>query len=115
MPEKSSTEFDEDGNPIYNVQRAWSEYEKRLHEKEKRRITELDRLQKEGRLVYKEDIEAAQAAINAQLMNRAEALPKQIKMDIPHLTPEEMAAIEKRVVQIFEAVANHDYAEVAND
>ena len=111
--EKSAAaDFDENGVPVYNVQRAWAEYEKRLHEKEKRQITALERMEKEGILVYREDIEAAQAAVNAQIMSRAEALPKQIKLDIPHLTLEEMAAIEKRVMQIFEAVSEHDYAEV---
>jgi hypothetical protein len=108
----AAADFDKNGVPVYNVQRAWAEYEKRLHEKEKRQITALERMEKEGILVYREDIEAAQAAVNAQIMSRAEALPKQIKLDIPHLTLEEMAAIEKRVMQIFEAVSEHDYAEV---
>lgn len=112
VPPSGAADFDENGVPVYNVQRAWSEYEKRLHEEEKRKITTLERMQKEGMLVYREDIEAAQAAVNTQIMSRAEALPKQIKLDIPHLTLEEMAAIEKRVMQIFEAVAEHDYAEV---
>ena len=83
-----------------------------MHEHEKRQLTTLARMREEERLVYREDMEAAQSAINLQIMNRAEALPKQIKLDIPHLTLEEMVIIEKRVMEIFEAVAEHDFEEL---
>ena len=98
----------EDDVPDYNQERA-------LHEREKRLLAELARMEKEGELVYREDIEAAQSAINLQILNRAEALPKQIKMDIPHLTIEEMTIIERRVIEVFEAVANHDFSELEGE
>ena len=66
----------------------------------------------ENRLVYREDMEAAQNAVNLQILSRAEALPKQIKLDIPHLTLEEMAVIERRVLEIFESVSAHDFEEL---
>jgi hypothetical protein len=72
-------------------------------------------MREEGLLVYREDVEAAQNAVNMQIMSRAEALPKQIKLDIPHLTLKEMEAIEKRVMDIFEAVADHDFEELPDD
>jgi predicted GIY-YIG superfamily endonuclease len=101
-----------DQAPDITNERAWAEYEKRMHEHEKRQLTTLTRMREEERLVYREDVEAAQSAINLQIMNRAEALPKQIKLDIPHLTLEEMVVIEKRVMEIFEAVAEHDFEEL---
>lgn len=95
-----------DGERVdYNLERA-------LHEREKRMLAELERMQKEGELVYREDIEAAQNAVNLQILNRAEALPKQIKLDIPHLTAEEMLLIEKRIFEVFEAVANYEFEEL---
>ncbi len=95
-----------DGERVdYNLERA-------LHEREKRMLAELERMQTEGELVYREDIEAAQNAVNLQILNRAEALPKQIKLDIPHLTAEEMLLIEKRIFEVFEAVANYEFEEL---
>jgi hypothetical protein len=105
-------EYGVDDPPDITTERAWAEYEKRMHEREKRQLTTLTRMREEEKLVYKEDVEAAQSAINLQIMNRAEALPKQIKLDIPHLSLEEMAIIEKRVMEIFEAVAEHDFEEL---
>lgn len=101
----SATETPSGDRVDYNLERA-------LHEREKRMLAELERMQKEGELVYREDIEAAQNAVNLQILNRAEALPKQIKLDIPHLSAEEMLLIEKRIFEVFEAVANHDFAEL---
>jgi predicted GIY-YIG superfamily endonuclease len=108
----SELQYGVDEAPDITNERAWAEYEKRMHEHEKRQLTTLTRMREEDRLVYREDVEAAQSAINLQIMNRAEALPKQIKLDIPHLTLEEMVVIEKRVMEIFEAVAEHDFEEL---
>jgi len=108
----SELQYGVDEAPDITNERAWAEYEKRMHEHEKRQLTTLTRMREEERLVYREDVEAAQSAINLQIMNRAEALPKQIKLDIPHLTLEEMVIIEKRVMEIFEAVAEHDFEEL---
>jgi predicted GIY-YIG superfamily endonuclease len=108
----SELQYGVDEAPDITKERAWAEYEKRMHEHEKRQLTTLTRMREEERLVYREDVEAAQSAINLQIMNRAEALPKQIKLDIPHLTLEEMVVIEKRVMEIFEAVAEHDFEEL---
>jgi len=91
--------------PEYTVSRARSEFEKA-------NLLELQRKKEEELLVYREDMEAAQNAINLQILSRAEALPKQIKLDIPHLTPEEMAVVERRVLEIFESVSAHDFEEL---
>lgn len=94
-----------EGLPDYTVSRARSEFEKA-------NLLQLQREKEEDLLVYREDMEAAQNAVNLQILSRAEALPKQIKLDIPHLTPEEMVVIERRVLEIFESVSAHDFEEL---
>lgn len=94
-----------EGLPDYTVSRARSEFEKA-------NLLQLQREREESLLVYREDMEAAQNAVNLQILSRAEALPKQIKLDIPHLTLEEMVVIERRVLEIFESVSAHDFEEL---
>jgi hypothetical protein len=85
--------------PNYNEERAW-------HEREKRLIAELDRRQKAGELVYKADVEQAQMAIALTLKNQLEALPKQIKQQLPHLSISDEEMIERLVAKVLTAVAD---------
>ena len=85
--------------PDYNKERAW-------HEREKRLIAELDRRQKAGELVYKADVEQAQMAIALTLKNQLEALPKQIKQQLPHLSISDEEMIERLVAKVLTAVAD---------
>jgi hypothetical protein len=90
---------DPDEIPNYNEERAW-------HEREKRLIAELDRRQKAGELVYKADVEQAQMAIALTLKNQLEALPKQIKQQLPHLSISDEEMIERLVAKVLTAVAD---------
>ena len=85
--------------PSYNEERAW-------HEREKRLIAELERRQKAGELVYKADVEQAQMAIALTLKNQLEALPKQIKQQLPHLSISDEEMIERLVAKVLTAVAD---------
>jgi len=85
--------------PDYNKERAW-------HEREKRLIAELERRQKAGELVYKADVEQAQMAIALTLKNQLEALPKQIKQQLPHLSISDEEMIERLVAKVLTAVAD---------
>jgi hypothetical protein len=85
--------------PDYNEERAW-------HEREKRLIAELDRRQKAGELVYKADVEQAQMAVALTLKNQLEALPKQTKQQLPHLSISDEEMIERLVAKVLTAVAD---------
>jgi hypothetical protein len=85
--------------PNYNEERAW-------HEREKRLIAELERRQKAGELVYKADVEQAQMATALTLKNQLEALPKQIKQQLPHLSIGDEEMIERLVAKVLTAVAD---------
>lgn len=100
MPDDRSDDL-----PDYTVSRARSEHEKA-------NLLELERRTKEGELVYRADFVTAQNAVAAQIMNRAEALPRQIKQAIPHLTIEEVEKIERLVKEMMEGVANWSYDEL---
>ena len=99
---------DSDDVPDYNEERA-------RHEREKRMLAELDRRVKEGELVYRADFVTAQNAVAAQIMNRADALPRQIKQAIPHLLIEEVEKIERLIKEMMEGVANWSYEELEED
>ena len=85
--------------PNYNEERAW-------HEREKRLIAELQRRREAGELVYKADVEQAQMAIALTLKNQLEALPKQIKQQLPHLSIGDEEMIERLVAKVLTAVAD---------
>lgn len=85
--------------PNFNDERAW-------HEREKRLIAELDRRKKTGELVYRADVEQAQMAVALTLKNQLEALPKQIKQQLPHLTIVDEEMIERLVAKVLTAVAD---------
>jgi hypothetical protein len=85
--------------PDYNEERAW-------HEREKRLTAELVRREKAGELVYKADVEQAQMAVALTLKNQLEALPKQIKQQLPHLSISDEEMIERLVAKVLTAVAD---------
>jgi len=85
--------------PNYNEERAW-------HEREKRLTAELVRREKAGELVYKADVEQAQMATALTLKNQLEALPKQIKQQLPHLSISDEEMIERLVAKVLTAVAD---------
>jgi hypothetical protein len=85
--------------PNYNEERAW-------HEREKRLIAELQRRREAGELVYKADVEQSQMAIALTLKNQLEALPKQIKQQLPHLSISDEEMIERLVAKVLTAVAD---------
>lgn len=91
--------------PDYNTERAWTEYERN------RGLT-LANLKEEGLLVYREDMEQAYGAVLANMMARAYAAAKQIKLQIPHITLEEMNRIEKIVLDVFEQTSDDDFDEL---
>ena len=105
--QRRAPEVEED-TPDYNEERAW-------HEREKRLIAALDRRTKEGELVYRDDFITAQNAVAAQIMNRAEALPRQIKQAIPHLVVEDVERIERLVKEMLEAVASWSFDDVEEE
>jgi hypothetical protein len=99
-PPSADPDADDPGEvPNYNEERA-------RHEKERRLIAELDRRQKAGELVYKADVEQAQMAIALTLKNQLEALPKQIKQQLPHLSIGDEEMIERLVAKVLTAVAD---------
>lgn len=105
-PYRSSLELADSGDiPNFNEERA-------LHEREKRRIAEMDRKVKAGQLAYIEDMEMAYNAVLLQLTTKAGSLHKQIKAAIPHLTHRELEKIERMISDIFESVASHDFKEL---
>lgn len=90
--------------PDYNEERAWTEYEKKLK-------LQVERELLEGKLVYREDIEQAQKAVALTLQNQVLSLQQQIKNQIPHLTVEEEAVIQKLVNQVLQNVADWQFAD----
>ena len=108
MAPARAEEPDDGAVPNLNDERA-------RHEREKRLIAELDRRAKEGELVYRADFVTARNAVAAQIMNRAEALPRQIKQLIPHLTVEEVEKVERLIKEMLEGVANWSYEELPDD
>jgi len=91
--------------PDYNVERAWTEYEKNRRQKMENDITE-------GLLVFREDFETATAAIYAQALTLGHAAAKQIKLQIPDLTMEQMLIIEKIVLNVFEQVSVSEFEDL---
>jgi hypothetical protein len=91
-------------SPDYNTERAWTEYEKKLKLR-----TEREQLEK--KLVYREDVEQVQKAVALTLVNQIETLPQQIKNQVPHLTVEEQALIQKLVNQLLMNVAEWKFSE----
>jgi len=75
-------------------------------------MAQLELQQLQGLLVYREDTEQAYSAVLASMMQRAYAAAKQIKLQIPHITLEEMNRIEKIVLDVFEETSQDDFEEL---
>lgn len=91
--------------PDYNEERSWTEYERN-------RNLRLANLKEEKVLVYREDMEQAYAAVLGNMLARAYSVSKQIKLQIPHITMEEMGTIEKIVLDVFDQTAEDTYEEL---
>jgi hypothetical protein len=72
----------------------------------------MDNLVKEGELVYKKDMEIAYHAVLAQMLTRGHAAAKQIKLQIPHLTLEEVGIIESIVLDIFQQTSEDSFEDL---
>lgn len=103
MPARGADERGE--APDWNVERSWTEYERN-------RGLMMDNLVKEGKLVYKEDMEIAYNAVFSQMLTRGHSAAKQIKLQIPHLSLEEMGIIESVILDIFQQTSEDDFEEL---
>ena len=96
---------DDEKVPNFNDERA-------LHEREKRLIARMERMEKAKELVYRADHEIAYNAVLLQLTTKAASAHKQIKAEIPHLTHDELIAVERVIAEIFEEVSSHSFEEL---
>ena len=103
MPARGADERGE--APDWNVERSWTEYERN-------RGLMMDNLVKEGKLVYREDMEIAYNAVFSQMLTRGHSAAKQIKLQIPHLSLEEMGIIESVILDIFQQTSEDDFEEL---
>ena len=86
--------------------------ERALHEREKRLIARMERMEKAKQLAYIEDMEIAYNAVLLQLTTLASSAHKRIKAIIPHLTHEELSDIERIISEIFESVSSNEFEEL---
>jgi hypothetical protein len=86
--------------------------ERALHEREKRLIARMDRMEKAKELAYRADMEIAYNAVLLQLTTLASSAHKRIKAMIPHLTHEELSEIERIISEIFESVSSNEFEEL---
>ena len=94
--------------PNLEEERAWKEWE--LNYKARR-----DNLIADGKLVHREDMQAALNGVLAELLNRAHEVGRQIALLIPQLKTEEVEIIDKVVLQLFEEVSNLDFENLKHD
>lgn len=111
-PPSGSADFDENGVPVYNVQRAWAEYEKRLHEHQKRALTTLQRQELERQLYRRETVEQAWGRAVNMARTKVLGVPSRAKQQIPHLSPDEVELLRDL---LREALAELAAGEVTND
>ena len=78
----------------------------------KARRETLELQKEEDKLVYKADHEIAYNAVLLQLTTKAASAHKQIKAEIPHLTHDELTAVERVIAEIFEEVSSHTFEEL---
>ena len=90
------------GMPSLEEERAWLEFEKRY---EKRR----ENMQRDGLLIYKTDATRAIGAVLAELLNRAHGCARQVRLQLPHITGEDVVVIEKVFLAIFDEVSKLDF------
>ncbi len=86
--------------------------ERALHEREKRLIARMERMEKAKELAYIEDMEIAYNAVLLQLTTLASSAHKRIKAMIPHLTHHELSEIERIISEIFESVSSNEFEEL---
>jgi hypothetical protein len=86
--------------------------ERALHEREKRLIARMDRMEKAKELAYRADMEIAYNAVLLQLTTLASSAHKRIKAMIPHLTHQELSEIERIISEIFESVSSNEFEEL---
>ena len=86
--------------------------ERALHERERRLIARMDRMEKAKELAYIEDMEIAYNAVLLQLTTLASSAHKRIKAMIPHLTHQELSEIERIISEIFESVSSNEFEEL---
>lgn len=104
--EKSAAaDFDENGVPVYNVQRAWAEYEKRKHEEQKRQKTTLEVMELEQQLYRVETVEQAWGRAVNMTRTKILGVPSRAKQQIPHLTPDEIELIRDLLREALEELA----------
>ena len=88
--------------PDYNESRRRSEFEKA-------NLLELDRKQKEGLLLPRQEVETAQAAAIGISKTLLLGVPSKAKQRIPHLTLEEVEILTGLVREALEQLANWDH------
>jgi phage terminase Nu1 subunit (DNA packaging protein) len=113
-PVASSSGFD-GPVPNFNEERARTEAERKKVERQKWISLEIKNQVEAGKLVNREAFEMAFARVLSQLQIRASSLHLQLKIDIPSLTFEEVGLIEKRIANIFEDVADHEFEELPEE
>ncbi len=86
--------------------------ERALHERERRLIARMDRMEKAKELAYIKDMEIAYNAVLLQLTTLASSAHKRIKARIPHLTHQELSEIERIISEIFESVSSNEFEEL---
>jgi hypothetical protein len=101
----AAADFDENGVPVYNVQRAWAEYEKRKHEEQKRQKTTLEVMELERQLYRVETVEQAWGRAVNMTRTKILGVPSRAKQQIPHLTPDEIELIRDLLREALEELA----------
>lgn len=104
-PGSAAADFDENGVPVYNVQRAWAEYEKRKHEEQKRQKTTLEVMELEQQLYRVETVEQAWGRAVNMTRTKILGVPSRAKQQIPHLTPDEIELIRELLREALEELA----------
>jgi hypothetical protein len=93
------------GMPSLEEERAWLEFEKRY---EKRR----ENMKEDGLLIYKTDAKQAIGAVLAELLNRAHGCARQVRLQLPHITGEDVVVIERVFLAIFDEVSKLDFEDL---
>lgn len=101
----AAADFDQNGVPVYNVQRAWAEYEKRKHEEQKRQKTTLEVMELEQQLYRVETVEQAWGRAVNMTRTKILGVPSRAKQQIPHLTPDEIELIRDLLREALEELA----------
>lgn len=89
--------------PDYTISRARSEFEKA-------NLLELERKQKEGLLLPREDVERAQASAVAISKTRLLGVPSTAKQRIPHLSLNEVEILTTLIREALDELANWEVA-----